>query len=196
MKKSFPDAPYERYADDAVIHVKTKKRADQILEALAQRMMDVKLELHPEKTKIIYCKDSNRKEGFDQVRFDFLGFTFTSRYARNKSKQKFNSFLPGASDKAVKRMGVELRQFRLHLHTSRSAIELARYYNPIISGWINYYGHFYKSRLSHFLQLISNCLIRWAMRKYKRLKRRSQAWNYLAPPSQREPNLWDGGHLA
>ena len=138
MKKNFPDAPYERYADDAVIHVKTKKRADQILEALKQRMTEVKLELHPTKTKIVYCKDSSRKEEFDQVRFDFLGFTFTSRYARNKSKQKFNGFLPAASDKAVKRMGAELRQFRLHLHSDRSAIELAGYYNPVISGWINY----------------------------------------------------------
>ena len=190
MKKSFPDAPYERYADDLLIHVKTKKRADQILEALKQRMMDVKLELHPEKTKIAYCKDSSRKEEFDQVRFDFLGFTFAPRRTRTKSCQTLASFLPAASDKAVKRMGAELRQFRLHLQTGQSISELAGKYNPVISGWINYFGRFYKSRLNQLMKRINAYLIRWAMRKYKRLKGRSYAWNYLTQLAKRDPNLW------
>ena len=190
MAKNFPDAPWERYADDLVIHVKTKKRADQILEALRLRMAEVKLELHPEKTKLVYCKDSNRKGEFDQTRFDFLGFTFAPRYARNKSNQKFNSFLPAASDKAVKRLGKELRQFRLHLHTGQTIEELAAYYNPVISGWINYYGRFYKSRLGQLLRRINAYLTRWARRKYKRLTRRSGAWNYLSQIAERDPKLW------
>lgn len=190
MVKNFPDAPYERYADDLLIHVKTKKRAEEILEALKQRLAEVKLELHPEKTKLVYCKDSRRRGEFNQIRFDFLGFTFAPRCARNKSKERFNGFLPAASDKAVKRLGKELRQFRLHLHTGRTIEELAEYYNPVISGWINYYGRFYRSRLGQLLQRIDVYLIRWAMRKYKRLTRRSDAWNYLSQIAEREPKLW------
>jgi RNA-directed DNA polymerase len=190
MAKNFPDAPFERYADDLLIHVKTKKRAEEILEALKLRMTQVKLELHPEKTKLVYCKDSSRKGEFEQIRFDFLGFTFSPRYARSKSNKKFNSFLPAASDKAVKRLGKELRQFRLHLQTGKTISELARYYNPVISGWINYYGRFYKSRLGQLLRRINFYLIRWAMRKYKRLKRRVDAWNYLSQVATREPKLW------
>lgn len=190
MGKNFPDAPYERYADDLLVHVKTKEYADQILEALKQRMSEVKLELHPIKTKIIYCKDSNRKGEFNQTRFEFLGFTFAPRYARNKSSKKFNSFLPAASDGAVKRMGKELRQLCLHLQTGKSLSELAECYNPVISGWIHYYGRFYKSRLGQLLRRINFYLIRWAMRKYKRFKRRSQSWNYLREIAKRDPNLW------
>lgn len=190
MAKNFPDAPYERYADDLLIHVKTKKRAEEILEALKQRLAEVKLELHPVKTKLVYCKDSNRKGEFEQIRFDFLGFTFAPRYARNKSNQKFNSFLPAASDKAVKRLGKELRWFRLHLQTGKTISELAECYNPVIAGWINYYGRFYKSRLDLFLRRINFYLIRWAMRKYKRLKRRVDAWDYLFQVATREPKLW------
>jgi RNA-directed DNA polymerase len=190
MGKNFPDAPFERYADDLLVHVKTKRRAEEILEALRHRMTEVKLELHPAKTKLVYCKDSNRKGEFDQIRFDFLGFTFAPRYARNKSNQKFNSFLPAASDRAVKRMGKELRQFRLHLQTGKTIAELAEYYNPVISGWINYYGRFYKSRLVQLLKRINVYLIRWAMRKYKRLARRSNAWHYLSQVAEREPKLW------
>ena len=117
-------------------------------------------------------------------------FTFSPRYARSKSNKKFNSFLPAASDKAVKRLGKELRQFRLHLQTGKTISELARYYNPVISGWINYYGRFYKSRLGQLLRRINFYLIRWAMRKYKRLKRRVDAWNYLSQVATREPKLW------
>lgn len=191
MTKNFPDAPFERYADDLLIHVKTKKHAEEILEALKQRLAQVKLELHPAKTKLVYCKDSSRKGEFQQIRFDFLGFTFAPRYARNRSNnKKFNSFLPAASDKAVKRLGKELRQFRLHLQTGKTISELAECHNPVILGWINYYGRFYKSRLSQLLRRINFYLIRWARRKYKRLTSRSKAWEYLAKIAIRDPNLW------
>ena len=170
--------------------MKTKKRAEEILEALKQRLAEVKLELHPVETKLVYCKDSNRKGEFEQIRFDFLGFTFAPRYARNKSNQEFNSFLPAASDKAVKRLGKEVRWFRLHLQTGKTISELAECYNPVIAGWINYYGRFYKSRLDLFLRRINFYLIRWAMRKYKRLKRRVDAWDYLFQVATREPKLW------
>lgn len=190
MVKNFPDAPFERYADDLLVHVKTKKRAEEILEAIGQRMTQVKLELHPQKTKIVYCKDSNRKGEFEQIRFDFLGFTFAPRCARSKSKQQFNGFLPAASDKAVKEMGRELRRFRIHLQTGQTIAELARLYNPVILGWINYYGRFYKSRIIHLLQRINIYLIRWARKKYRRLSIRANAWKYLSQIAEREPNLW------
>ncbi len=190
MVKNFPDAPFERYADDLLVHVETKKRAEEILEAIGQRMTQVKLELHPQKTKIVYCKDSNRKGEFEQIRFDFLGFTFAPRYARNKFKQQFNNFLPAASDKAVEEMGRELRRFRIHLQTGQTIAELARLYNPVILGWINYYGRFYKSRLGQLLRRINIYLIRWARKKYRRLSIRANAWKYLSQIAEREPNLW------
>ncbi|WP_320408781.1 group II intron maturase-specific domain-containing protein, partial [Acidithrix ferrooxidans] len=155
-----------------------------------QRMTQVKLELHPQKTKIVYCKDSNRKGEFEQIRFDFLGFTFAPRYARNKFKQQFNNFLPAASDKAVEEMGRELRRFRIHLQTGQTIAELARLYNPVILGWINYYGRFYKSRLGQLLRRINIYLIRWARKKYRRLSIRANAWKYLSQIAEREPNLW------
>ncbi|WP_201733581.1 group II intron reverse transcriptase/maturase [Acidithrix sp. C25] len=190
MVKNLPYAPFERYADDLLVHVETKKRAEEILEAIGQRMTQVKLELHPQKTKIVYCKDSNRKGEFEQIRFDFLGFTFAPRYARNKFKQQFNNFLPAASDKAVEEMGRELRRFRIHLQTGQTIAELARLYNPVILGWINYYGRFYKSRLGQLLRRINIYLIRWARKKYRRLSIRANAWKYLSQIAEREPNLW------
>lgn len=191
MNKNFSDAPFERYADDCVIHVKTQSRAKEILRALEARMAEVKLELHPQKTKIIYCKDSNRKQQFPNIRFSFLGFDFAPRSAKSKTGTLFTSFIPAASKVAIKRMGKELRGFRLHLHTDKSISEIAKYYNPVIGGWVNYYGRFYKTKLTQLLRRINFYLIRWAMRKYKRLRRqRSKAWSYIISIAQRQPDLF------
>ncbi|WP_320408775.1 group II intron maturase-specific domain-containing protein, partial [Acidithrix ferrooxidans] len=108
----------------------------------------------------------------------------------NKFKQQFNNFLPAASDKAVEEMGRELRRFRIHLQTGQTIAELARLYNPVILGWINYYGRFYKSRLGQLLRRINIYLIRWARKKYRRLSIRANAWKYLSQIAEREPNLW------
>lgn len=169
MVRNFPNCPWERYADDGVIHCASEQEAREVLAALSQRLADVGLELHPDKTKIVYCKDANRKGSYECEQFDFLGYQFRPRLARNRSGQFFVSFVPAISNAAIKAIGQKIRGWRLNLHSDKSLTDLAEFINPILRGWINYYGRFYPSRLFRTLKRIDEYIIRWARRKYKRL---------------------------
>ncbi len=169
MVRNFPNCPWERYADDGVIHCASEQEAREVLAALSQRMANVGLELHPDKTKIVYCKDANRKGSYECEQFDFLGYQFRPRLARNRSGQFFVSFLPAISNAAIKAIGQKIRGWRLNLHSDKSLTDLAGFINPILRGWINYYGRFYPSKLFRTLKRIDEYIIRWARRKYKRL---------------------------
>jgi len=191
LAREFPAARFERYADDAVVHCTSEAQARTVLAAIADRMSEVGLELHPDKTRIVYCKDSNRKGSFGHERFTFLGYTFRPRLAKNKHGEPFVSFSPAVSDDAAKRIRWHIRRWRLNLRTHQSLKELAEESNPILRGWINYYGHFYKSGLYPSLRRINEYLVRWAMRKYKRLHGRpTRAWRFLANVWRRDPNLF------
>jgi RNA-directed DNA polymerase len=149
------------------------------------------LELHPEKTRIVYCKDASRKGSSEHERFDFLGFTFRPRMSRNKSGQCFVSFSPATSDNAAKKIRETIRKWRLHLRSDKSLNDLAHGSNDVVRGWINYYGYFYKSALYPSLKQLNEYLVRWAMRKYKKLKQHpTRARSWLAQIAQREPNLF------
>ena len=169
MVRNFPNCPWERYADDGVIHCASEQEAREVLAALSQRMANVGLELHPDKTKIVYCKDANRKGSYECEQFDFLGYQFRPRLARNRSGQFFVSFVPAISNAAIKAIGQKIRGWRLNLHSDKSLTDLAGFINPILRGWINYYGRFYPSKLFRTLKRIDEYIIRWARRKYKRL---------------------------
>jgi RNA-directed DNA polymerase len=191
VARKFPAVPFERYADDVILHCKTKSQARVVLDAIAERLAQVGLELNPDKTRIVYCKDSNRNGSHEHERFDFLGYTFRPRSAWTRSGALFVSFCPAVSDDAAKAIRWTIRRWRLHLRSGQSLAELARSINVTVRGWINYYGRFYSSELLRSLDRINEYLVRWAMRKYKRLRRRPRAaWELVASARKRQPQLF------
>lgn len=178
LAREFPSVDFERYADDAVVHCVTERQARQVWAALEARMEEVGLRLHPDKTKLVYCKDTRRRGSSEHTSFKFLGYTFAPRKARYPDGKAFTSFLPAVSPEALKAMGQQVREWRLHRRTRLELDELADWINPIVSGWMTYYGRFYRSQLYPFLRRINTYLMRWARKKYKRLRgyKRLRAW--------------------
>jgi len=192
MQRNHPDTPFARYADDGVLHCRGLGEAQKLLEQLTDRFRACGLELHPEKTKIIYCKDDDRKGRYTHEKFDFLGYTFRARRSKNWRGKYFVNFSPGMSASAAKRIRQEIRSWKLPLRSDESLTDLARMFNAKIQGWINYYGRFYKSELTYkVLRHLNWKLAYWAMRKYKTLrahKRRARQW--LRAIFLRERGLW------
>jgi RNA-directed DNA polymerase len=175
MQRGSPNCPFARYADDAVVHCRSRKQAEYVMRSIASRLADCGLTMHPDKSKVVYCKDSNRTAQHPNVSFTFLGFTFRPRKAHSKQDQLFTSFLPGASDDALRRMRQAVRRWRLNRQTHVTLADVARLYNPVIQGWWQYYGAFYKTAMLGIFQHIDRALERWARRKYKALHRRKAA---------------------
>jgi RNA-directed DNA polymerase len=159
LAREFPTIQFERYADDAVVHCVSKRQAQQVLAALGNRMEEVGLRLHPDKTKIVYCRDGNRRGSFENTSFTFLGFTFRARKAQNKNGGYFTSFLPAISKDAQKKISGEVRSWGLHRRSDLSFVELARRINPIVVGWMNYYGRFYRTAMYPLLARINAYLV-------------------------------------
>jgi group II intron reverse transcriptase/maturase len=180
MARAFPTIGFERYVDDAVVHCVSERQARFVLAAIRERMREVGLELHPEKTRIVYCQDDNRRGSYEHTEFTFLGFTFQRRSTRSKQGAMFLSFLPAISKEALRRISAEVRSWRLHHRTNLTEADLARRINPIVRGWMNYYGAFFKSALYPLLERINAYLMRWMRKKFKRLRGRTKAqaaWN-------------------
>jgi RNA-directed DNA polymerase len=179
MAKTFPAVRFERYVDDVVVHCASERQARAVAAAIAQRMEQVGLSLHPTKTRIVYCKDGQRRGSYEHTSFTFLGFTFRPRGARGKDGRMFLSFLPAISKDALKKISRQVRSWRLHLRTGHTFADLARKINPVVRGWMNYYGAFYRSALYRFLARINTYLVRWIRKKYQRFQARRaahQAW--------------------
>jgi group II intron reverse transcriptase/maturase len=170
MVREFPGCPFERYADDAVVHCASLEEAQRVLAAIGVRMRQVGLELHPDKTRIVYCKDKNRRGSYEHTSFTFLGYTFRPRKAHDRSGRAFCAFLPAVSKDALVRMGAVVRGWALHQRTALSADDLARWINPVVRGWMQYYGAFYRSALHPLLERINAYVMRWSRKKYKRLR--------------------------
>ena len=170
MARTYPHIPFERYADDIVCHCKTADQAEALRYVLRDRFAACKLVLHPDKTKIVYCKDKNRRDDFDHTSFDFLGFTFRARKTMWNGHPA-HGFLPAVSRKALKAISRTIRRWTLHLHNDKSLEGLAAFANPHIRGWITYFGNFYRTKLRPALKRIDLFVIRWARRKFKRLRR-------------------------
>jgi group II intron reverse transcriptase/maturase len=171
MGRELPTVPFERYADDAVVHCVSKGQAHRVRRAIADRLAQVGLRMHPEKTRIVYCQDGKRRGSGEHTSFDFLGFTFRARAARSRHGEMFTSFLPAISKDALKKISAVVRSWRLHRRTGSTIHDLARLINPVVRGWMQYYGAFYRSALYPFLQRINGYLVRWLRKKYKRLRR-------------------------
>jgi RNA-directed DNA polymerase len=191
LAREFPDIPFERYADDAILHCKTKAQAQLVRDAIIERLAAVGLELNLDKTRIVYCKDSNRKGSHEHEQFTFLGYTFRPRRARNRSGELFVSFCPAVSGDAAKEMRRRIKRWRLHLWSGKSLADLAQEINSTVRGWIDFYGRFYRSELVSLLENINEHLVRWAMRKFKRLRGRpTRARRFLTAIAEREPRLF------
>lgn len=191
MKEKFPTLSFERYADDAIVHCKTEKQTNYVKECIRYQLAKWKLELHPVKTRIVYCKDDDRTETHNNEKFDFLGYTFRARRSKSRWGKYFINFSPAVSNEAKASMNLEMRHWNVHLRSDKDLQDIACMFNPIIRGWINYYGKFYKSALYSVFQHFNHTLSRWAAMKYKRFHcHRRKATHWLGNIAKREPNLF------
>ena len=191
MRRMVVSCPFARYADDAVVHCRTEREAQRVRHLLAERFKACGLELHPTKTRIVYCKDSNRRGQYPVIKFTFLGFTFQPRSAVNRAGEHFTSFLPGASREAQKRMRQRIRSWHLPRQTPGTLREFSKKYDAILTGWWQYYGSFYPTAMSNVFRHFDLTLSYWARRKFKKLsrhKRRSRHW--VAKVARREHTLF------
>lgn len=197
MAVQHPDIPFERYADDIICHCKSEGQARALKDALAQRFAQWHLELHPHKTTIVYCKDANRRGRYPEQRFDFLGYTFRPRSSKNATGKVFVSFAPAVSEKAAKAIRQRMRRWQLHQRNDLALEEIARWTYPMLRGWLGYYGRFHASALRRALRTLDDFLVRWAQRKYKRLRaHKGRAWQWLWRVRARQPDLFAHWALA
>ncbi len=199
MSRRHPTNPFERYADDAIIHCRTEREAKNIKVALEDRMKRCGLELHPDKTKIVYCKDDKRWGCAEVTQFDFLGFTFRMRTVLNRGKKTlFNGFCPAISLKAKRKIRSEIKKWKVYKRSDLSIFDIAAFCNPKIRGWIGYYGKFYRSELYQIFMQFNKSLFQWACRKYKKLRgNKRKGFQWLKNLARTHPNLfehwkWDG----
>ena len=192
LRREYPHIQFARYADDLVIHAKSLAEARHVLEAVRQRLKQCGLEVHPQKTKLVYCKDSDRGGSHEHVQFDFLGYTFRPRRAKNRHGKAFVSFLPAVSKKAANAIRATIRSWRLGASRNNQSLEaIASFVNPFVRGWVNYYGRFYRSALIPVLRCLERSMIYWARRKYQRLRRhKRRAVYWLGRISRRQPDLF------
>ncbi len=195
MAREHPDCPFERYADDSVVHCKTENQAQNLLSAIEKRLESLGLRLHPDKTKIVYCKDGNRRGEAEHTSFDYLGYTFRVRRAFGR-RGPFMGFLPAMSNTAWKSVGKTMRSWHLNRRSGTDLSGLAGAINAQVRGWINYYGAFYRSELRSLALRIDEHVIRWAMQKFKRLRGQpGKAWAWLRAVRQHQPRLFAHWYL-
>jgi len=190
MKRNFQSVSFERYADDIVVHCVSYEETVHMLERIKLRLKECYLEVHPGKTKIVYCKDDRREDEFEYIAFDFLGYTFRPRKVVAKGKT-FTGFNPAVSKKAKKKMHETIRKWRIHLAVNKTLEDIAESINPVVRGWMNYYGKFYPSILGIVLCHLNDAITRWVKKKYKRMRRHHRkAKFWLGKIANKEPGLF------
>jgi RNA-directed DNA polymerase len=192
MSRTFPDLPWCRYADDGLVHCRTEQEAQAVKAALQARLAECHLEMHPDKTQIVYCKDGSRKGKYPNTQFDFLGYTFRRRIVKNRKRNSiFVNFTPAVSAAALKSMRQTTREARYQTRTYLSVTDISRLHNPVLRGWLSYYGKFSPSAIYPVLRHFNKTLVAWAMRKYKRLKgHRTRAAIFVEGIAKRQPQLF------
>lgn len=174
-----------------VCHCKSRVQAESLKQRLNERMHEVGLELHPDKTLIVYCQDSNRKGTYDKVSFEFLEYTFRPRLSKNRFGKYFINISPAISKKAKAKILRTIRDWRIHRRTLVDIKDLAVKINPVLRGWINYYGRYYRSAIDPLLKHLNRRLTKWTMRKYKRFRYHElRAHRWLGEVAHRDPNLF------
>ncbi|MCL6102721.1 MAG: group II intron reverse transcriptase/maturase [Bacteroidetes bacterium] len=191
MKRKHPSVPFERYADDTICHCRTKEEAEFLKTAIMERIEQCKLSLNEAKTKIVYCKDDDRRGSHELEKFDFLGFTFMARRSKNRFGKLFVNFSPAISTKARKKISEEIRSWNLHERSDKRLSDLANMYNSKLQGYINYYSKFYKSAMYPLFQRLNQRLAHWVERKFKRCRRhKTRAIRWLGSMCKQNPTLF------
>jgi RNA-directed DNA polymerase len=191
MGREFPVVGFERYCDDVVVHCLSQRQAEYVKAAIGRRLKEVGLEMSPEKTRIVYCKDDNRRGQHGCTKFVFLSYEFRARRTRTKEGRLFDGFNPAISPDEFKRLRGEIREWRLGRRTNQTLTDLAKWVNPQVQGWINYYGHIYMSALYPIWRGLNEHLAQWARRKYKRLhESKKRTFEFLGRITRREPQLF------
>ena len=191
MDEKHPHNPFERFADDSAVHCRSLKQAEYIRRDIETQLKKWNLDLHPEKTHIVYCKDGNRTGEHPKTSFDFLGYTFRPRMVKSRYGNVFVSFTPAVSNKAKKDMRRKIHDWRMHLRPYYSLDDLSREYNPALRGWVNYFKNYRKSETYSVLIYMNNALVEWARKKYKKLRsHRKRAEQFLRAVGKREPELF------
>ena len=192
MKRHYPNLEWCRYADDGLVHCDTSHQAENLLDKLKERFAECGLQLHLKKTKIVYCKDSNRKGEYPNKSFDFLGYTFRPRMSKGTgNKGVFTGFTPAVSTQAIKLMRAKTRKCGYRNRTELSIEEIAKRFNPILHGWLNYYGQYNRSALYPVWRHVNKTLIAWAMKKYRPLKySKTKATLFLERIWKEKPDLF------
>ena len=199
MRLRFPSLPFERYADDIIVHVRTPQQARDVLNQITERFTQCKLRVHPQKTKIVYCKDSNRKRNdHPEISFRFLGYTFMPRACKSRQGKVFCGFTPAISKEAIKKINDEVKGMKLHSMVQTPLEVISNRLNPKISGWIAYYSRFRRSALWNIFGVLNDRLVKWARCKYK--KYRTHLWgaiHWLKRVARTHPSLfahWKHGY--
>jgi RNA-directed DNA polymerase len=180
VRREMPKVPFCRYADDGLLHCRSKKQAFYVMSKMARRFRECKLEIHPEKSRIVYCKDRNRREAHPEISFDFLGFTFRPRRCVGKRGKIQPNFLPAVSRTSLKMINRVIRSWHVQLKNDKTLEDLSKMFNPVLRGWYNYYGRFYASAMRRIWQNFNWYLMQWVRRKYKSFARhKRRAWKYI-----------------
>jgi len=200
LQKHYPELLWCRYADDGLVHCRSQAEAEHMLEVLTQRFGECGLELHPQKTHIVYCKDGSRKQRYERTSFDFLGYTFRPRVCKNRKRNSlFISFTPAVSKDALKAMRRKIRKLRVRMATELSIAQIAQWLNPLIHGWLAYFGRYCRSALYPMCRHVNKALVRWARRKFKALRRhKSRASQFMEKIAEQNPRLfahWRAGMI-
>lgn len=191
MRIKFVHIPFERYVDDAICHCTSEEQAQDLKQAITERFAACKLALSETKTKIVYCKDADRTGRYQEQQFTFLGYTFRPRRSKNRHGKYFVSFTPGISNKAKAKITRTMRQWKLQSRVDKTIEDLARMFNKIVQGWINYYSKFYKSAMYPLFQHLNMKLVMWVRRKFKRFGNHGQrALRWLGRVAKRKPDLF------
>jgi group II intron reverse transcriptase/maturase len=173
MARVYPHLRWCRYADDGLVHCRTEQEAQNLRAALMARLAECRLELHPTKTKIVYCRDDRRKGVHENVAFEYLGYCFRPRSVKGSHSQAiFCGFTPAVSNAALNAMRETIRSLNIRRRTEVTLDDIARELNPIVRGWIAYYGRYTRSALYPVARYINQTLAAWMKRKYKRFHRR------------------------
>jgi RNA-directed DNA polymerase len=191
---------FVRYADDGVIHCKSEEQAKLVMRMVQDRLRECRLEMHPEKSRMVYCKDINRQEVYPVIQFTFLGYCFRPRKAVDKYGRVYVNFAPAVSREALKAMRQTVRGWHIQLKCDKSLQDLSNMFNPVIRGWKNYYGRFHSSAMKPLWLSINAYLARWLMRKYKHLaKHRTMAYRELSRLAVKLPGMfvqWESRYLS
>lgn len=192
MRENVPTVPFVRYADDIIVHCRSEKQANWLREEITKQLAKYKLQLHPKKTKVVYCKDDERKGKYPETKFDFLGFEFRRRTCKNRKTGKlFTGFNPAISPKSLRNINKEIRDLRIHSKTGNTLEQIAKILNPMVSGWVNYYGRFHGSKLGKVWWNLNWILYRWYRNRYKKhSKSKRRSWAWLNRIIKKEPTLF------